>query len=107
MFCFLLQIYSDFVDDVTVYIGPTYDNSKFFGIDKYDGSEHLSGFGDKCQLKVVNSSEGLSYPQFLTKNDTLKYWRKTLCKVGELLYTSKRFFYTLFNYLIIAYRSYK
>lgn len=90
-----MQIYSDFVDDVTVYIGPTYGNSKFFGIDKYDGSEYIFGFGDKCHLKVVNSSEGLSYPQFLTKNDTLKYWRKSLCKVGELFYASKQFVYIL------------
>lgn len=83
------QVYADFVDNVTVYIGPTFDHSKFFQIDKYDGSEYLTGFGNKCPQKIVNSTEGLSYPQYLTKNDTLRYWRKTLCRVGELIYASK------------------
>lgn len=77
------------MDNVTVYIGPTYDHPKFFAIDKYDGSEHLTGFGSSCHLKVVNSTEGLVYPQFLSKNNTLRYWRKTFCRVGELIYASE------------------
>lgn len=76
------------MDNVTVYIGPKYNHSKFFLIDRYDGSEYLPGFGSKCHLKVMDSTEGLSYPQFLSKNDVLKYWRKTLCKVGDLIYAS-------------------
>nr|CAI5846189.1 unnamed protein product [Callosobruchus analis] len=80
------RIYSNFEDNVTVYIGPTFDHNRFFLIDKYDGSEWIPNRGSRCHDKVVNSSEGVSYPQFLTKNDTLRYWRKTLCKVGKLDY---------------------
>lgn len=81
-------MYSDFTDNVTVYIGPRNGHKKFFLIDRYDGSDEIAT-GKKCLGKVTNSSEGVSYPQFLTKNDTLRYWRKTLCKVCDLHYNSK------------------
>ncbi|XP_018567424.1 scavenger receptor class B member 1-like isoform X2 [Anoplophora glabripennis] len=84
----LNKIYSEMEDNVTVYIGTKFGHRKFFLIDKYDGTDNLPHFnGDKCGDKVTNSSEGVSYPQFLTRNDTLKYWRKTLCKVGNLYYS--------------------
>ncbi|KAJ8982555.1 hypothetical protein NQ317_005026, partial [Molorchus minor] len=84
----LNRVYADFVDNVTVYIGPKFGHHKFFLIDKYDGSENLPHLGDKCVAKVVDTSEGISYPQYLTKNDTLRYWRKGICKTADLHYTN-------------------
>ncbi|KAJ8956251.1 hypothetical protein NQ318_014983 [Aromia moschata] len=81
------RVYTDFVDNVTVYIGTKFGHEKFFLIDKYDGSEYMPDLEGKCEDKVANSSEGISYPQYLTKNDTLRYWRKTLCRVGTLRYS--------------------
>ncbi|KAJ8932389.1 hypothetical protein NQ314_014700 [Rhamnusium bicolor] len=51
------RIYADFVDNVTVYVGSGYGHRNFFLIDKYDGSEYLPHYGNKCIDKVVNSSE--------------------------------------------------
>ncbi|KAG5877696.1 hypothetical protein JTB14_018169 [Gonioctena quinquepunctata] len=80
----LTRIYDDYVDNVTVYIGPKFDERHFFLIDKYDGSEYLPSREKQCGDKLKGSSEGVSYPQRLSKNDTLRYFRKTLCKVVEL-----------------------
>nr|CAI5846188.1 unnamed protein product [Callosobruchus analis] len=97
------RIYSNFEDNVTVYIGPTFDHNRFFLIDKYDGSEWIPNRGSRCHDKVVNSSEGVSYPQFLTKNDTLRYWRKTLCKVGKLDYEREieKYGVTAYKYTLV------
>lgn len=98
------QIYSNFEDLVTVYIGQQHGHEKFFKIDKYEGSEYLPGYGDTCNDKIVNSTEGVAYHQFLTKNSTLLYWRKTICKVTPLYYKSELFrkldFYTPCFHLI-------
>lgn len=82
----LSRIYSNFQDSVTVFIGPQYGHERFFLIDKYDGTEHLPGHGATCTDSVVNSTEGVAYAQFLTKDSVLRYWRKTLCKVTPLYY---------------------
>lgn len=33
-----------------------------------------------CFASVVNSTEGASYPQRLTNNSVLWYWRKSMCR---------------------------
>ncbi|EEB19358.1 scavenger receptor class B member, putative [Pediculus humanus corporis] len=78
-------IYSNFVDDVTVYIGPGNDR-KFFKIDKYHGSNRLGYWPDERCDSPVNSSEGIAYHQFVNRNDTIKYLRKTICRVASLYY---------------------
>ncbi|RZB39341.1 scavenger receptor class B member 1-like [Asbolus verrucosus] len=81
----LARVYTDFTNTVTVYIGTKHGDDKFFLIDKYDGSENLPNFDESCG-SIVNSTEGVAYPQYITKNTTLKYWRKTLCKMAILHY---------------------
>lgn len=82
-FGIFLQIYSDFVDEVTVYMGPDNDK-KFFLIDKFHGSPRLGYWPDERCDSVVNSTEGVTYPQFLLKNESIKYLRKTICRVVPL-----------------------
>ncbi|XP_046383938.1 scavenger receptor class B member 1-like [Ischnura elegans] len=81
----LHTIYQNFRDEVTVYIGPG-NGDRFFLIDKFRGSRRL-GYWDEEPCDVASgSSEGVAYPQFLTKNFTLLYLRKTLCRVTPLYY---------------------
>ncbi|CAG9767860.1 unnamed protein product [Ceutorhynchus assimilis] len=80
-------IYQDFSNNVTLLIGKKNGDAKFFTIDTYDGSPYLPHFSDpKCQLKFRNASEGIGYPQMLTKDANLTYWRKTLCKQADIRY---------------------
>ncbi|KAK9874235.1 hypothetical protein WA026_002587 [Henosepilachna vigintioctopunctata] len=82
----LSRIYDDFENLVTVYIGTQHGDDKYFLIDRYDHSEYLPGHGDTCDDRILNSTEGVAYPQYLTKNSTINYWRKTMCKVTTLLF---------------------
>ncbi|KAJ8916567.1 hypothetical protein NQ315_000211 [Exocentrus adspersus] len=91
----LNKIYEELEDNVTVYIGSQFGHRKFFLIDKYDGSDNLPYHKGRCLDKITNSTEGVSYPQYLTRNDTLRYWRKTLCKVGYLYYSGDEKMYGL------------
>lgn len=87
-FSFGQQVYADFVDEVTVYMGPGSDR-KFFLIDKFHGTSRLGWWpSEKCD-SAVNSTEGVAYPQFLTRNDTIRYLRKTICRVANLHWKSK------------------
>ncbi|KAL3270704.1 hypothetical protein HHI36_021232 [Cryptolaemus montrouzieri] len=86
----LSRIYDDFQDTVTVYIGTDRGDENYFLIDRYDGSEYLPGHGSSCQDKIMNSTEGVAYPQYLTKNSSLRYWRKTMCKVTTLYFDSEQ-----------------
>lgn len=82
----LQRIYDGFSHQVTVYIGSRHGDQKFFLIDKYDGSEYLPYFGDDCKDKVVNGTEGVLYPQFVSKDVPFRYYRKTMCRVTPLHY---------------------
>ena len=84
-----MQIYSNFTNTVTVYVGTKHGDKKFFLIDKYDGSSDIPNYGNTCADRVSGSSEGVAYPQFITKNTTIKYWRKTFCKMAVLRFKSK------------------
>ncbi|KAK4878127.1 hypothetical protein RN001_010633 [Aquatica leii] len=79
-------MYSNFENLVTVKIGTTYGSQNFFLIDKFDGSDYFPNFDNACKSKLVNATEGVAYPQFLTKETTLHYWRQTICKVVDLNY---------------------
>jgi len=83
-----LQIYNDFVDRVTVHYGVGRPND-YFLIDQYRGRDRLGWWeGEVCDA-CQGSTEGVVYPQFLTRNDTLKYLRKTICRVATLNYARK------------------
>ncbi|XP_065344696.1 scavenger receptor class B member 1-like [Cloeon dipterum] len=78
-------IYEHFSDEVTVYTGLQ-NSRRFFLIDKFRGSHRLGLWdGEYCD-SVYGASEGVSYPQFLTRNDSLLYLRKTICRATPLYY---------------------
>jgi hypothetical protein len=81
----MLQIYEHFSDNVTVFMGVE-NSHRFFLIDKYRGSSRLHYWEDEfCDL-ATGASEGVSYPQFLTRNDSILYLRKTICRATPLYY---------------------
>lgn len=83
----LSRIYTKFVENVTVYIGPKWGNNKFFTIVNVGGKPQLPGFDyDTCPDRLYGSSEGVLYPQYLNKNDVLLYWRKSVCKIMPLYF---------------------
>ncbi|ERL95040.1 scavenger receptor class B member 1 isoform X1 [Dendroctonus ponderosae] len=84
----LSTIYQDFENDVTVFTGPKHGNAKFFTIDKYDGSGYLPHYASPaCQQRFRNASEGIGYPQMLTKDTNLTYWRRSICKLADIRFT--------------------
>jgi len=84
----LYQIYNKFTDEVTVFMGPE-NGRRFFTVDKYHGKSNLGIWDDpKCD-SVQGSTEGVTYHQFISKNDTLKYLRKTMCRVTPLKYKNE------------------
>lgn len=85
---FYFQIYNKFTDEVTVYMGPE-NGRRFFSVENFHGKPNLGLWQDpKCD-SVQGSTEGVTYHQFIGKNDTLKYLRKTMCRVTPLKYKSQ------------------
>ncbi|XP_068081088.1 scavenger receptor class B member 1 isoform X2 [Anabrus simplex] len=81
----LNRIYSDFRDEVTVYIGPQ-NGRRFFNMDRFHGSPRFGYWSDERCDAVQGATEGVSYPQFLTRNDSLLYFRKTICRITPIYY---------------------
>ncbi|XP_072382211.1 scavenger receptor class B member 1-like isoform X1 [Diabrotica undecimpunctata] len=92
----LHRIYEKYEDNVTVYIGPTFTQEDFFRIDKFDGSKFLPGL-QECEL-VKGSFNDLMYNQKMTKNMTVRFYRKELCRVANLKYTRDIEKYSLNGY---------
>ncbi|XP_038220012.1 lysosome membrane protein 2-like [Zerene cesonia] len=83
----LHSIYKDFVDNVTVKIGPAWGHHNFFKIDKYGGREQLKGYDIKsCNDRLTGSTEGVLYHQHMKKDDVLYYLRKTVCRTMPLYF---------------------
>jgi scavenger receptor class B, member 1 len=67
--------------------------------------ETVPGFfpekGD-CFATIANSTEGAIYPQYLTKNSVLEYWRKSLCRKVPLYFEKEveRDSLTLYKYTL-------
>lgn len=68
-------------------MGPE-NGRRFFTVDKYHGNPNLGIWEDARCDSVQGASEGVTYHQFVSKNDTLKYLRKTMCRVTPLRYKS-------------------
>ncbi|VVC37650.1 Hypothetical protein CINCED_3A019407 [Cinara cedri] len=84
----LYQIYNKFTDEVTVFMGPE-NGERFFTVDQYHGKPSLGIWEDpKCD-SLQGATEGVTYHQFVSKNDTLKYLRKTMCRVTPLKYKNE------------------
>lgn len=83
-----LQIYNNFVDEVTVFMGPG-NGRRFFTVDQFHGSSRFNFWGNETCDSVQGATEGVTYHQEITKNDTLLYLRKTICRVTPLNFKSK------------------
>ncbi|KAJ8706302.1 hypothetical protein PYW08_010928 [Mythimna loreyi] len=86
----LARVYADFTDEMTVKIGPQWGHKEFFQIDRFRGEPMLPGYDpEECPDRIFGSTEGVMYAQRLTKQDVLKYWRKTVCKLMPLYFDSE------------------
>ncbi|XP_075218703.1 scavenger receptor class B member 1-like [Lycorma delicatula] len=81
----LQQIYHKFSDEVTVYYGP-HNGRRFFTLDQFNGESRLGYWQNETCDTVQGSTEGVTYHQGIRKNDTLKYLRKTMCRVTPLYF---------------------
>jgi hypothetical protein len=75
-----------------VNIGAKFGNEDFFKINTWNYRSTVPRFhpekGD-CDASIKGSNEGALYPQMLTKNSVLSYWRKTLCRAVPLYFDSE------------------
>lgn len=84
------QIYADFTDEVSVFIGPE-NERRFFQMDRFHGNRNLGWWpggaegGERCD-SVYGGTEGVSYHQGVQRTDELRYFRKTLCRVMPLYF---------------------
>nr|CAD7413618.1 unnamed protein product [Timema poppensis] len=84
----LNMIYKNFTDEVTVHIGPQ-NAERYFTMDRFHGRDRF-GFWDQFSCDTVKgATEGISYHQNIKKNDTLLYFRKTICRVATVYYVGK------------------
>lgn len=87
-----LQIYKNFSDRVNVKIGERHGSENFFKINTWNHRSTVPRFypesGD-CNAKLDGSSEGALYPQLITNETVLWYWRKTLCRSVPLYFDSE------------------
>lgn len=97
----LHEVYRDFVDEVTVYVGVDNGHSKFFKIDKWRGGNGLGAWENETCDSVQNASEGVSYHQYVKRNDTIKYLRKTICRAFDLYYAEDVKLYGMTAYKFI------
>ncbi|CAH2101904.1 unnamed protein product [Euphydryas editha] len=90
----LAQIYADFTDEVTVKIGPQWGHKNFFKIEKVRGLPHITGYDpNTCPDTLAGATEGVLYHQHLSKNESLLYFRKTVCKLMPLYYKKEDLMY--------------
>uniref|UniRef100_A0A170YK83 Scavenger receptor class b member 1-like protein n=1 Tax=Triatoma infestans TaxID=30076 RepID=A0A170YK83_TRIIF len=94
----LNQIYKDFTDVITVYMGVESGPRNFFKITKYNGANGLQSWDNETCDSVEGSSEGVSYHQNVFKNDTVKYLRKTICRALPLYYGGDVEMYGMIGY---------
>uniref|UniRef100_A0A336MGZ2 CSON001578 protein n=1 Tax=Culicoides sonorensis TaxID=179676 RepID=A0A336MGZ2_CULSO len=85
----LYNIYKNYSDKLNVKIGPKYESGEFFQLLSYNYGTTVPGFKldhGHCNASILGATEGAIYPQFLDKNSTLYYWRKTLCRPARLYF---------------------
>ncbi|XP_044018311.1 scavenger receptor class B member 1-like isoform X2 [Aphidius gifuensis] len=76
----------DFEGDFeTVYTGET--DVRLTGlIDKYNGDSNLPQWTGKC-ANVAGASDGTKFPSYIEPNDTLLFFRKSLCRSARMVRT--------------------
>ncbi|KAG5320971.1 SCRB1 protein, partial [Pseudoatta argentina] len=70
-------------DFETFYTGET--DVRMIGlIDKYNGDVNLSQWTGKC-ANVQGASDGVKFPSYIEPNDTILFFRKSLCRSARLV----------------------
>ncbi|XP_078051265.1 scavenger receptor class B member 1 [Augochlora pura] len=75
-------------DYETVYTGET-DVSMSGLIEKYNGDVNLPQWTGKC-ANVNGSSDGSKFPAFIKPNDTVLFFRKSLCRSAHMVHTGEK-----------------
>ncbi|KAK7866502.1 hypothetical protein R5R35_014364 [Gryllus longicercus] len=81
----LQTMYREKDDEVTVHIGPGSDR-RFFTMDRYHGRPRFGYWPDERCDTVEGATEGVLYQQDIRRNDSLRYFRKALCRVAPITY---------------------
>ncbi|KAL6257532.1 hypothetical protein P5V15_011106 [Pogonomyrmex californicus] len=75
-------------DFETIYTGET--DIRLAGlIDKYNGDVNLPQWTGKC-ANVHGSSDGVKFPSYIKPNDTLLFFRKSLCRSERMVRTGEK-----------------
>jgi len=70
-------------DFETFYTGET--DVRMIGlIDKYNGDVNLPQWTGKC-ANVQGASDGVKFPSYIEPNDTILFFRKSLCRSARLV----------------------
>ncbi|XP_016838425.1 scavenger receptor class B member 1 isoform X4 [Nasonia vitripennis] len=87
----------DFEGDYeTVYTGET--DPRLTGlIEKYNGNENLPQWSGKC-ANVKGSSDGAKFQSYIEPNDTLRFFRKSLCRSEAMIRTGEKYVKGLYSY---------
>lgn len=67
-------------------MGPE-NGRHFFTVDQFHGSSRFGYWKNETCDSVQGATEGVTYHQYINKQDTLKYLRKTICRVTPLYYS--------------------
>ncbi|XP_043803781.1 scavenger receptor class B member 1-like isoform X1 [Apis laboriosa] len=70
-------------DYITVYTGET-DVRRTGLIEKYNGNVNLPQWTGKC-ANVNGASDGVKYPSYIEPNDTILFFRKSLCRAAPMI----------------------
>lgn len=75
----------DFEGDYeTVYTGQT--DERLTGlIEKYNGASSLPQWSGSCAV-VTGSSDGAKFQSYIKPNDTLRFFRKSLCRSEAMVF---------------------
>lgn len=76
--CFLLQMYDFENDYINVYTGEN-DIRQTGLIEKFNGNVNLPQWTGKC-ANVKGASDGSKFANYIKPNDTILFFRKSLCR---------------------------
>lgn len=88
-------------DYETVYTGET--DGRLTGlIEKYNGAANLPQWSGAC-AKVTGSSDGAKFQSYIKPNDTLRFFRKSLCRSKAMVLIPNYIFKVLKIFCIIIF----
>lgn len=83
-------------DYETIYTGET-DNRLTGLIEKYNGDMNLPQWSGKC-ANVNSASDGVKFPSNLQPNDTILFFRKSLCRSERMIRVGEKTINGLYTY---------